>query len=80
MLAGSHRAHESQPGGLAPPVGVGLAVEELFAVAGALGVGDRPEEGREAWRGDTCCAPVTNRGERADCVDRCCDTETESAR
>jgi divalent metal cation (Fe/Co/Zn/Cd) transporter len=30
-------------------------------------------EGREAWRGDTCCAPVVVAGgERAACADGCC--------
>jgi divalent metal cation (Fe/Co/Zn/Cd) transporter len=30
------------------------------------------KEGREAWRGDACCAPVTGRDETATCADGCC--------
>jgi len=42
LLTRSHPAHEGEPDRLATPVRVRLAVEELFAVGGALGVRDRP--------------------------------------
>jgi hypothetical protein len=69
---------------------VGLAVNSLFGwwwadpiaalVIGAVAV----KEGREAWRGDVCCAPAAALGSptAADtgdgCVDACCTTTGEA--
>jgi divalent metal cation (Fe/Co/Zn/Cd) transporter len=35
------------------------------------------KEGRQAWRGDTCCAPVTGAAQTDTCTDGCC-TATEA--
>ncbi|GAA3763884.1 cation transporter [Plantactinospora mayteni] len=57
---------------------VGLGVNSLFGwswadpVAALVIAGVAVKEGREAWRGDVCCAPVT-RTATADCAgDGCC--------
>ncbi|MFG1885805.1 cation transporter [Micromonospora sp. NPDC049102] len=59
---------------------VGLAVNSLFGwwwadPAAALAIAAvAAKEGRDAWRGDTCCTPATVVGDSTatDCVDGCC--------
>ncbi|GLY24197.1 cation transporter [Micromonospora sp. NBRC 101691] len=71
---------------------VGLAVNSLFGwswadpVAALVIAAVAVKEGREAWRGDTCCAPnaaliAPAGGTPADgCNDGCCDTTTDGPR
>lgn len=61
---------------------VGLALNSLFGwswadpVAALIIAAVALREGREAWRGDTCCPPAATPARRpvgAGCVDGCCD-------
>jgi divalent metal cation (Fe/Co/Zn/Cd) transporter len=60
---------------------VGLGLNSLFGwswadpVAGLVIAAVAIKEGRDAWRGDACCAPtvVANRGDT--CADGCCATD-----
>ncbi|WP_433728328.1 cation transporter [Actinoplanes sp. CA-051413] len=64
---------------------VGLLLNSLFGwswadpVAALIIAAVAVKEGREAWRGDACCAPVpqaaTAAGKTADCDDGCCTGE-----
>jgi divalent metal cation (Fe/Co/Zn/Cd) transporter len=57
---------------------VGLGLNSLFGwswadpVAALVIAAVAVREGREAWKGDTCCAPVTRSAEKAGCTDGCC--------
>ncbi|MCX4391113.1 cation transporter [Micromonospora peucetia] len=60
---------------------VGLAVNSLFGwwwadpaaalVIAAVAI----KEGREAWRGESCCSPTTAPAAAGDCADGCCTPE-----
>jgi hypothetical protein len=69
----------------------GLAVNTLFGwwwadlVAALVIAAVAVKEGRAAWRGDTCCAPVAAARPAAgkpagDCVDDCCGGPADHAR
>ena len=57
---------------------VGLAVNSLFGwswadpIAALVIAAVAVKEGREAWRGDTCCAPLTTTNQAGACHDECC--------
>jgi divalent metal cation (Fe/Co/Zn/Cd) transporter len=57
---------------------VGLAVNSLFGwswadpIAALVIAAVAVKEGREAWRGDTCCAPLTTTNQAGACRDECC--------
>ena len=61
----------------------GLALNSLFGwswadpIAALVIAGLAVREGREAWRGETCCTPLT--ATAADCDDDCCSTTSDSA-
>jgi divalent metal cation (Fe/Co/Zn/Cd) transporter len=59
---------------------VGLALNSLFGwawadpIAALVIAGVAVKEGRDAWRGDVCCAPSTASSDRgaSECMDGCC--------
>ncbi|WP_438862075.1 cation transporter [Paractinoplanes aksuensis] len=57
---------------------VGLALNSLFGwswadpIAALVIAAVAVKEGREAWRGDACCAPTIPTGNNSACADGCC--------
>jgi divalent metal cation (Fe/Co/Zn/Cd) transporter len=63
---------------------VGLGVNTLFGwawadpIAALVIAGVAVKEGRDAWRGDTCCARVPTVDAVEACADGCCGTRTDA--
>lgn len=64
----------------------GLALNSLFGwhwadpIAALVIAAVAVKEGRDAWRGDTCCAPAATASRPAEpCGDGCCDPATEGS-
>ncbi|WP_328475587.1 cation transporter [Actinoplanes sp. NBC_00393] len=57
---------------------VGLALNSLFGwswadpVAALIIAAVAIKEGRDAWHGDACCAPIPTAGPATTCADQCC--------
>jgi divalent metal cation (Fe/Co/Zn/Cd) transporter len=60
---------------------IGLGLNSLFGwtwadpVAALVIAGVAVKEGREAWRGDACCAPAATANQADACADGCCTTD-----
>jgi divalent metal cation (Fe/Co/Zn/Cd) transporter len=60
---------------------IGLGLNSLFGwtwadpIAALVIAGVAVKEGREAWRGDACCAPVATANQADTCADGCCSTD-----
>ncbi len=63
---------------------VGLGLNSLFGwtwadpVAALIIAAVAVKEGREAWRGDACCTPVTGQSQTSSCTDGCCSPTENS--
>jgi hypothetical protein len=63
---------------------VGLGVNTLFGwawadpLAALVIAGVAVKEGRDAWRGDTCCTPLPTVDTVEACADDCCGTRTDA--